>query len=190
MPSRIFFFFKSQRGKTCATAINNLSRGILIIFIKKLNLAPRSFIILKHHCVAEYFSATLTKRIRLQRVENIYCTVFLRVISFSLTCSKVSKTCNTLFSNVPFDGCLHWVGLLFQCEILLCSLSANFSLCGGKRWEEAPWGQKLFNFARKAMYVFQRTWMQILTVRQMAQHSRWAMIKVMKPRIHVPYTRF
>ena len=187
MPSRIFFFFLYPREvKPVLQPSTTWVGEYLLVSLKKLCSVPWSFIILKHHCVAEYFSAILIKIIRLQSIETIYCTVFLRVISFSLTCSKVSKTCNTLFSNVPFDGCLHWVVLLFQCEILLCSLSANFSLCGGKRWEEAPWWQKLFNFARKAMYVFPRTWTQILTVRQMAQHSRWAMIKVMKPRIHVP----
>lgn len=119
-------------------------------FINKLHWAPQSFIILNHHSVAEYFSVMVAKIIRLQRVESIYG--FPRWFHFLWHILKFSKL--VIFGSACL---LWWLFTLSRSAISawnsLCGLSASFSVCVGKRREEAPRGWKLPNFARKAMQV-------------------------------------
>lgn len=49
----------------CTKGINNFSLGIFIEFINKYYSAPQSLIILKHHNIAKYFSATIANIIKL-----------------------------------------------------------------------------------------------------------------------------
>lgn len=92
----------------------------------------------------------VAKIIRLQRVESIYG--FPRWFHFLWHILKFSKL--VIFGSACL---LWWLFTLSRSAISawnsLCGLSASFSVCVGKRREEAPRGWKLPNFARKAMQV-------------------------------------